>query len=78
ANSVLVFAGFLLLLMQLHGYQHTSHPHEFSTNKDDLAHVHKDTVAPIAPDPPAHEGHEKKIDPSPKGHSHGHGKPHSH
>ncbi len=78
ANSVLVFAGFLLLLMQLHGYQHTSHPHEFSINEDDLAHVHEDTVAPIAPDPPAHEGHEKKINPSPKGHSHGHGKPHSH
>lgn len=83
ANSSLILAGFLLLLMQLHGYQHTSHPDEYPLNKIDHAHVHEDMAesispAPIAPEPPAHEGHEKKINPSPRGHSHGHGKPHSH
>lgn len=34
ANSLLIFVGFLLLLMQLHGYQHTSHPEEYPLNKD--------------------------------------------
>lgn len=31
ANVVLMFAGFMLLLMQLHGYEHTAHPEEYTT-----------------------------------------------
>lgn len=42
ANALLIFVGFLLLLMQLHGYQHTSHPEEYPLNKADHAHVHED------------------------------------
>lgn len=42
ANALLIFVGFLLLLMQLHGYQHTSHPEEYPLNKVDHAHVHED------------------------------------
>ena len=45
ANSLLIFVGFLLLLMQLHGYQHTSHSEEYPINKDDHAHIHEDWQA---------------------------------
>lgn len=76
ANSLLIFVGFLLLLMQLHGYQHTSHPDEYPLNKDDHAHVHEDMQA--APISSALEGYEKKITISPDVHSHGDGAPHAH
>lgn len=42
ANVLLMFIGFLLLLMQLHGYLHTQHPDEFPLNKDDHSHIHED------------------------------------
>lgn len=35
ANVLLMLAGFMLLLMQLHGYEHSAHPDEFVT---DAAH----------------------------------------
>lgn len=44
-NSLLIFVGFLLLLMQLHGYLHSSHPEEYPVNKDDHAHIHEDWQA---------------------------------
>lgn len=42
ANVGLMAVGFLLFLMQLHGYQHSTFSDEFPLNKDDHSHVHKD------------------------------------
>lgn len=42
ANVVLMIVGFLLLLMQLHGYQHTQYPDDFPLNADDHHHIHED------------------------------------
>jgi len=41
ANVGLIIVGFLLLLMQLHGFQHSDHPEDYPLNKDDHSHVHK-------------------------------------
>lgn len=40
ANDFLILIGFLLLLMQLHGFQHTSNPDEFGFGKDEHIHHH--------------------------------------
>src|SRR5215204_6157447 len=45
-NVALMIAGFLLLLMQLHGYQHTQFVEDFPMNKDDHYHVHEDMAQP--------------------------------
>jgi len=42
ANVTLMLAGGLLLLMQLHGYQHTAYPDDFPLNQDDHQHTHAD------------------------------------
>ncbi len=42
ANHALMFAGFMLLLMQLHGYLHTTNEEEFGFNKDEHYHIHLD------------------------------------
>jgi len=76
ANAALIFAGFMLLLMQLHGYQHTQYSDDFLLNKDDHSHVHQDMEA--ASQPSALEGYEKKIQVQPDVHSHGDGTPHAH
>src|SRR5262245_642187 len=41
ANAALMFAGFLLLMMQLHGYQHTRFTDEFPLNKDEHFEIHQ-------------------------------------
>ena len=41
-NDGIILAGFILLLMQLHGYLHTSHPDEFGFSKDNHFHHHQD------------------------------------
>lgn len=41
-NSLLIFLGFLLLLMQLHGYQHDKYADDFGFNKDGHIHHHQD------------------------------------
>lgn len=41
ANALLMILGFLLLLMQLHGYQHTQYPDDFPLNADDHHHIHE-------------------------------------
>ncbi len=51
ANVCLMIVGGLLLLMQLHGYQHTVHNEEFPINKDDHYHVHEEMNANQAPSP---------------------------
>lgn len=40
ANDGLILAGFMLLLMQLHGYLHTSAPDEFGFSEDNHLHHH--------------------------------------
>ena len=42
SNYGLVLAGFLLFLMQMHGYLHTSSPDEFGFSKDNHIHHHID------------------------------------
>jgi hypothetical protein len=42
ANVALLIVGSLLLLMQLHGYQHTKYPDDFPLNADDHSHIHAD------------------------------------
>ena len=42
ANDALMFAGFMLLLMQLHGYLHTVNEEEFGFNRDEHYHIHMD------------------------------------
>ncbi len=44
-NNALMFAGFMLLLMQLHGYLHTTNEEEFGFNKDAHHHIHLDMEA---------------------------------
>ncbi len=41
ANAALMFAGLLLLLMQLHGYQHSQFTDEFPLNKDEHFQIHQ-------------------------------------
>lgn len=41
-NVALMAAGVLLLLMQLHGYQHSQFSEDFPLNKDEHFHVHED------------------------------------
>ncbi|MFN0217396.1 MAG: HupE/UreJ family protein [Hyphomicrobium sp.] len=44
ANTFLIFAGSLLFLMQMHGYQHTAYPDDFgfSTNSHIIDHFNND------------------------------------
>jgi len=42
SNHALMLAGFMLLLMQLHGYLHTTNEEEFGFNKDEHYHIHLD------------------------------------
>jgi hypothetical protein len=44
-NDALMFAGFMLLLMQLHGYLHSTYEEEFGFNKDAHHHIHLDMDA---------------------------------
>jgi hypothetical protein len=46
SNILLLAAGLLLLLMQMHGYQHTQFPDTFPLNKDEHFHVHEDMAEP--------------------------------
>lgn len=58
SNVLLMFVGILLLLMQLHAYQHSSFPDEFPLNRDDHYHAHE---AMDAKPPSALEGYQKRI-----------------
>jgi hypothetical protein len=42
ANHILIFTGFMLLLMQLHAYLHTTNEEEFGFNTDAHYHIHLD------------------------------------
>lgn len=64
SNVGLMAAGSLLLLMQLHGYQHSTFSEEFPLNRDAHLHVHEDMQATRAP--AALEGYSKPLIPSAK------------
>lgn len=49
SNVGLMFLGLLLLLMQLHGYQHSQFPDDFPLNTDDHTHIHEDLEAQELP-----------------------------
>lgn len=51
ANLALVFAGSLLLLMQLHGYQHDSDPNSFRFPDQEHRHMHEDMEIEKTADP---------------------------
>ena len=40
SNHALIFLGFMLLLMQLHGYIHLKNQEEFGFNADEHSHIH--------------------------------------
>ena len=40
ANHALMLLGFMLLLMQLHGYIHVKNQEEFGFNADEHSHIH--------------------------------------
>lgn len=46
-NDGLILAGFMLLLMQLHGYLHTSSPDEFGFSEDNHIHHHIQMEQPL-------------------------------
>lgn len=76
SNVGLIILGFMLLLMQLHGYEHTKYPDDYPLNKDDHSHVHKEIN--VISKPVVLEQIQKEIQVQPDIHSHGSGKPHSH
>ena len=41
-NDLLMFAGFMLFLMQIHGYLHTVNEEDFGFNRDEHYHIHQD------------------------------------
>lgn len=82
ANYGLLIVGGLLLLMQLHGYQHSKFADEFPLNRDDHHHIHEDMSMKAGPS--ALDGYKRKYNIAPgaevekQPHSHGDGKPHVH
>ena len=54
-NSALVALGALLLIHQLHGYQHTVYSEDFPISRDDHSHVHEDA------DARALEGYQRRL-----------------
>lgn len=55
-NSALVALGALLLIHQLHGYQHTVYSEDFPISRDDHSHVHEDANAK------ALEGYQRRLE----------------
>ncbi len=51
ANTGLIYAGGLLLLMQLHGYLHDSDPNSFRFPADEHRHIHQDMDIEKSVDP---------------------------
>lgn len=65
SNVGLMMIGGLLLLMQLHSYQHTAFSEEFPISKDDHYHAHEDMKA--AQKPSALGGYQKPLNLGPLG-----------
>ena len=49
SNSGLIFAGLLLFLMQMHGFQHTVYPDDYGFPKDSHYHIHTEmsNISPV-------------------------------
>ena len=91
SNVLLMLAGFFLLNMQFHGYQHSSYIDEFPFNEDEHSHIHE-YWSYEAGTMDHHESHsqdvneaqssiselQKTLSEMPKMHSHGDGEPHFH
>lgn len=78
ANVCLIIAGGLLLLMQLHGYQHSAYSDDYPLNKDDHYHVHKEMEEAKGKDILENFKKKMNIDAGKKLHDHGDGNAHSH
>lgn len=84
SNVALMLAGGLLLLMQLHGFQHTQYPDDFPLNRDDHQHAHEDmgdNKAPLSNYPKRLELGTPSTDTQPEApevHRHEGGDPHAH
>jgi hypothetical protein len=75
-NSGLIAAGALLLVMQLHGYSHSSYTDDFPISRDDHIHAHLE----MGEQSHAHnaDGSHIGAEQDGHGHSHGPGSDHSH
>jgi hydrogenase/urease accessory protein HupE len=78
ANIGLMALGGLLLLMQLHGYQHSAYPDDFPLNKDDHHHTHIDMEAAQKKKSLDEIYNTKKESAPAAPHDHGDGNVHSH
>ena len=82
SNVLLMLAGFFLLNMQLHGYQHSTYVEEFPFNEDAHTHVHEDwEYEQSAEDPETNDSMselQKALSEASKMHRHGDGELHSH
>lgn len=75
SNVLLMFAGGLLLLVQLHSYQHSTFSDNFPLNQDEHLHAHQDITGQ---NPTILEDYQKPFIQFPITHDHGGGKPHTH
>ena len=91
SNILLIFAGFYLLSMQLHGYQHSKYLDEFPFDENAHTHIHEDWLyeqeAISHHDNEEHTQNEtpssiselqKTLSEIPRMHTHGDGEPHAH
>ena len=91
SNVLLMLAGFFLLNMQLHGYQHSSYIDEFPFNEGEHSHIHEDwsyearsmdhhesDSQDLNEDQRSISELQKTLSEMPKMHSHGDGEPHFH
>jgi len=78
SNVGLIIIGFLLLLMQLHGYEHNKYSDDYPLNKDDHSHIHKKmdakSVTPIS----GLDYYKDENQLTPAVHDHGDGNEHDH
>ena len=82
SNVLLMLAGFFLLNMQLHGYQHSTYVEEFPFNEDAHTHVHEDWEYEQSVEGPETNDSmselQKALSEASKMHRHGDGELHSH
>jgi hypothetical protein len=79
ANVLLMIVGGLLLLMQLHGYQHSRYPDDFPLNADDHFHIHQDmNISTPLSEYPKRLNLDVTRDAAPDTESHSHDGEHSH
>ncbi len=72
-NSLLIFIGFLLFLLQMHGYQHVVNAEEFPLNQHDHTHIHEDWKYEKAHKYGIEHSHEGDVSTNKQGgHSHSH------